>query len=93
MNDYAADTPVWWEGLPRSPSDLGLSAGLAEDLLSWAREFEDHYSPESGSWHAGFDYSEYVATANELRARLLIELGPEWQVQLRLWESDEVDGQ
>ena len=73
MGEYSVDVPLWGdEGLLHDTSEefiealgpFGLSAGLAEEVVAWARD-----------WESSSGLSEHDAQAARLIRRLKAELG------------------
>src|SRR5665647_1515482 len=86
MADYET-SPVWDEG-PGGPGDIDLetlpiSIDLRADLLAWSDRFDatldQDYPPDSG-FATPEEEQQFVADGAALAARLVDELGTDWQV-------------
>lgn len=72
--------PLWAGGGAMTPAQardlLGLSRELVADVWTWGQE------EDSPVLHGGWD--AWSARGTDLHRRLQAELGPEWEVELKL---------
>lgn len=83
-NDYGAPFPVWGDFV--TESGVGsFSSELNLKLEGWAAHFEDHMDSVTG-WDDPAAARDHAAFAAELAADMADELGPDYRVELDLWE-------
>lgn len=83
-NDYGAPFPVWGDFV--TDSGVGsFSSELNLKLEGWAAHFEDHMDSVTG-WDDPAAARDHAAFAAELAADMADELGPDYRVELDLWE-------
>lgn len=83
-NDYGAPFPVWGDFV--TDSGVGsFSSELNLKLEGWAAHFEDHMDSVTG-WDDPAAARDHAAFAAELAADMTDELGPDYRVELDLWE-------
>lgn len=90
MNEFTVEWPLWGgiHGTERTrPSEWPLSEDLVARILDWASFFSSHYTWRVG-WADCADERSHRIAAQQLARRLREELGPEFDVELRLWECD-----
>jgi hypothetical protein len=68
------------------PAQLGLSAGLADELVKWADEydaiFNEEYPPDT-AWPSEAAERDWVARGRSLAVRIATELGGAVEVHYR----------
>ncbi|MGG7465195.1 hypothetical protein [Plantibacter sp. YIM 135347] len=88
MNEFNLAWPVWGgaHGCERSePDDWELPDDLTTRILAWAAVFNEHYSWKHG-WDDCSRERDHRVEGQHLRRLLQQELGPDHDVELRLWE-------
>jgi len=91
MNEYSVAWPLWDDDGLCAAGTPSFSPRLEREILEWARDFDEHYSFESG-WP-----SATAARSHERRGRRLVllverELPEGDDVVLRYWETDRRKG-
>lgn len=84
MPDYTAEWPLWDGGMV-TPSDLGLSDGLAAELQAWQRFFDAHFHWDGG-WDSPAAQRCFDDRAHRLHRAVQAEL-PDVDVELDLWTT------
>lgn len=72
------------------PDTLPISSALKQDLIDWADQLDsslDWNDPAGTVWPSGF-WACFNERGADLAKRLQDELGPEFQVEARLWGGD-----
>lgn len=88
MNDYGARMPVWGSFVTES----GVGAFTSElnlKLEAWAEVFAENMDPEHG-WRRPEITRAYRTQALALADEMRDELGPDYVVDVDLWEIDDV---
>lgn len=86
MPDYACELPLWGEAW----WELSLSAALLNDLADWQDVFDEGFH-ETRGWLSARTARFWAATAEELIARLRIELSGRIELEVDLWPLDPAD--
>lgn len=88
MNEFNLAWPVWGgdHGCERTvPEDWPVTEELTGRILAWAAFFNTHYSWKHG-WDECAREREHRVEGQQLRRLLQQQLGPDHNVELRLWE-------
>lgn len=95
MNDYGRAVPVWTAGDGSFVTEFGVGSFSSEvnaRLEAWAEEFLAFMDPENG-WQAPDVAPAHAHEARELARDMQEELGPDYRVELELWELGEGYGE
>lgn len=90
MNEYGAAWPVWVPDDGEFVTEFGVGSFSSEinaRLEVWAQDFERHMDPQAG-WQAPELATRHVEEGRALARAMQEELGPDYQVNLDLWEID-----
>lgn len=88
MNDYGARVPVWVADGATFVTEFGVGSFSSEvnaRLEAWAEEFLAFMDSESG-WQAPDLAQAHAHAGRELAKDMQVELGPDYRVELVLWE-------
>lgn len=85
MNEYGVPWPLWVAGGAAADDALAVPEQLARELRAWARVFHEHHHWQDG-WDDPVLAGAHAREAVRLHRALQVELGPELEVVLELWE-------
>ncbi|GGC18390.1 hypothetical protein [Cellulomonas carbonis] len=86
MNEHSVAWPLWTDWGQVGEGDLPLSRQLADRLKAWAAVFDEHFHWEHG-WDGYADPAGHAREGLLLQRALQDELGADYEVTLRLWET------
>lgn len=92
MNDYGAPWPVWVAGGADLVTEYGVGSFSSEinaRLEAWARDFARYMDSRAG-WQAPELATRHAEEGHDLAQRMQEELGPDYSVELQLWEVAEL---
>ncbi len=90
MNDYGRAVPVWTAGDGSFVTEFGVGSFSSEvnaRLEAWAQEFEAFMDPQNG-WQAADLAQGHADEGHDLARAMQEELGPDYRVELELWELE-----
>lgn len=85
-NDYSVAWPVWRDDGPADEGDFPIPPELAGALRAWAQSFNDHFEWDTG-WDEPSSARPHAEEGRRIQAALQEALGPEYVVDLDLWEA------
>ncbi|MBO3133143.1 hypothetical protein, partial [Dermatophilus congolensis] len=88
MNDYGLNWPIWVADDADFVTEYGVGSFSSEinaRIEAWTAQFHQHMNPQTG-WQAPHLATHYAETAEDLVLAIAEELGPDYLVELDLWE-------
>ena len=90
VNEYGCPWPFWGEEGLLDEEDFPLPRDLTAEVLTWTRNFDAHFDPESG-WPTVEQRDAHRREGERLAERVQDAVGPGTTIDLDVWETG-VDG-